>query len=236
MRGGTKIFFFNVFFDVGLSPHARGNLIVKAAKDPFIRPIPACAGEPQQQWVQSYRLWAYPRMRGGTAGVLMPALVLTGLSPHARGNRHIHCGCNLLHGPIPACAGKPIQAVSSVTSTGAYPRMRGGTQINFAIPYFFKGLSPHARGNRLDQLVNGRFGGPIPACAGEPIEPHEVVIIGWAYPRMRGGTVLGFLLFPRVLGLSPHARGNRSIVGVPEVFYGPIPACAGEPSQSLRGM
>ncbi len=50
-----------------------------------------------------------------------------------------------------------------------------------------------------------------------------------AYPRMRGGTWWSNRVDCKVMGLSPHARGNRQGQYFGHTFHGPIPACAGEP-------
>ena len=80
---------------------------------------------------------------------------------------------------------------------------------------------------RADQVR--RRPGPIPASAGEPRPlAHNGFIVG-AYPRQRGGTLVGnddVSLFP---GLSPPARGNQDALDRIARRLGPIPASAGEP-------
>ena len=49
------------------------------------------------------------------------------------------------------------------------------------------------------------------------------------YPRLCGGTVLGFVIGICGGGLSPPVRGNRSRSGYCCLAMGSIPACAGEP-------
>ena len=71
--------------------------------------------------------------------------------------------------------------------------------------------------------------GPIPARAGEPL-PCLVVRDGTgAYPRSRGGTMIGGAPVEVVMGLSPLARGNLFRQSFPLIDTGPIPARAGEP-------
>ncbi len=86
MRGGTRCDIRRVICDLGLSPHARGNLIVIIVVALVAGPIPACAGEPWCIHRRSICAGAYPRMRGGTIHVLLIDELTLGLSPHARGN------------------------------------------------------------------------------------------------------------------------------------------------------
>ena len=91
------------------------------------------------------------------------------------------------------------------------------------------GLSPLARGNQGNRHNLGRRYGPIPARAGEPLDPRLGQSQCRAYPRSRGGTIDEAMPFPVAKGLSPLARGNRAGVIVDNVSRGPIPARAGEP-------
>ena len=66
--------------------------------------------------------------------------------------------------------------------------MRGGTFFGVGKCLQAQGLSPHARGNLGLAGRSALDRGPIPACAGEPPGRAVAVVVGWAYPRMRGGT------------------------------------------------
>jgi hypothetical protein len=178
-------------------------------KQHLILCVPACAGEPRPRGSLAPDAGAYPRMRGGTAKLFDVGLVFGGLSPHARGNRRVVRIRFKWVGPIPACAGEPGPAALSFVPIWAYPRMRGGTSPPLAPPVWLLGLSPHARGNPLQAVSVPVLPGPIPACAGEPPPSVHSGAVGWAYPRMRGGTCELTGDDPALLGLSPHARGNR---------------------------
>ncbi len=231
MRGGTLLAFASASVRMGLSPHARGNRACQREDNACGGPIPACAGEPCCQCFRCFTQRAYPRIRGGTCLFSTLAALLGGLSPHARGNRkHVRKAARL-PGPIPACAGEP-QCESQRRWPGwAYPRMRGGTAETIAGTEANKGLSPHARGNPMVSFLVMRLPGPIPACAGEPNHRKSKRLFHRAYPRMRGGTAVLFLTNRRFWGPSPHARGNPSGRVRFRAFYGPIPACAGEPKK-----
>ena len=169
-------------------------------------------------------------MRGGTYSRIDIPCPAAGLSPHARGNLIGHRLRDLGQGPIPACAGEPHRSRPTRGPSGAYPRMRGGTISPLHGRRLRKGLSPHARGNLPGQLARNLHCGPIPACAGEPQSPARCGHGRGAYPRMRGGTKLANALSLFAEGLSPHARGNPTVILLQVWPCGPIPACAGEPS------
>ncbi len=127
MRGGTARQQPARQLVMGLSPHARGNPASKGCSINSLGPIPACAGEPADLMHGSTSPWAYPRMRGGTIALSPEGTDLMGLSPHARGNQHVHWVVAAGQGPIPACAGEPWSTSWHSQKSRAYPRMRGGT-------------------------------------------------------------------------------------------------------------
>ncbi len=235
MRGGTWCCCPAPCWAWGLSPHARGNLAVKAHFSRWTGPIPACAGEPQGRVSRRQIFGAYPRMRGGTVRRDSRPRWGGGLSPHARGNHVLLTFTLKPQGPIPACAGEPGHLTVHIDGAGAYPRMRGGTASVGHVETVGQGLSPHARGNLGCARLYAAFLGPIPACAGEPSHPRPPPPWPRAYPRMRGGTYMNFLLGVFPWGLSPHARGNPVRLWQCQLVRGPIPACAGEPRSASSG-
>ncbi len=155
----------------GLSPHARGKLVIRSASAFSCGPIPACAGETKSWCGVAAFARAYPRMRGGNGFRAVRFADLGGLSPHARGKLRGLCQQAQAAGPIPACAGETLPRSSFPACAGAYPRMRGG---NFSVmPWaaLMAGLSPHARGKRVSPDAKDTLSGPIPACAGETRKP-----------------------------------------------------------------
>ncbi len=107
MRGGTAVTSGTSLTGKGLSPHARGNLLLQPDGSPDQGPIPACAGEPATSAPPRCCGGAYPRMRGGTRPASCWRWLLAGLSPHARGNLSRYLVPLAVFGPIPACAGEP---------------------------------------------------------------------------------------------------------------------------------
>ncbi len=71
----------------GLSPLARGNHGVRAARVRQLGPIPARAGQPARRHTKGLGSRAYPRSRGATTGEWADFSGDEGLSPLARGNR-----------------------------------------------------------------------------------------------------------------------------------------------------
>ena len=140
----------------GLSPHERGNLLVKMRVSFRAGPIPARAGQPLERDRQLVRIGAYPRTSGATGGIVEIDAALKGLSPHERGNREGRVKMKEVFGPIPARAGQPPTRYFPTPTPRAYPRTSGATH------------SPHERGNPSSTDSEGRTPGPIPARAGQP--------------------------------------------------------------------
>ena len=235
-RGGTTPVAAVAYWNEGLSPLARGNLAPPSDLDLSQGPIPARAGEPQSPESLCRNTGAYPRSRGGTTPSRFGRRCYRGLSPLARGNRSKNQARTAPKGPIPARAGEPPTMFGGNGTTRAYPRSRGGTR---ALRYFAstpRGLSPLARGNRLQASISQLQPGPIPARAGEPGLHHWRRSQTRAYPRSRGGTLYSLSRPNRPKGLSPLARGNLTEIQGNHLALGPIPARAGEPltPNSLR--
>ena len=213
----------------GLSPRVRGNLPAAGTRRRFAGSIPACAGEPRIRRRRRARCRVYPRVCGGTAGAEVRPSSARGLSPRVRGN---HVGVEAdadLDGSIPACAGEPPAARTPPSAARVYPRVCGGTGVVGARRSRPRGLSPRVRGNRAGDPAPRRGRGSIPACAGEPAASRSSRRRDRVYPRVCGGTWLGWRGGDCAEGLSPRVRGNRARAGSRAEQIGSIPACAGEP-------
>ena len=196
-----------------------------------------------------------------------------GLSPRVRGNRSPGSEVEFLAGSIPACAGEPGAVPVGCRRLRVYPRVCGGTEAATVSSMTSLGLSPRVRGNP-GQPAGFRFEqGSIPACAGEPAHRRRAGRVERVYPRVCGANLCRYVLmlvvygsipacagepphrapeannrrvYPRVcggtitlwcpaqssMGLSPRVRGNllhRQRHGRGE---GSIPACAGEPDDA----
>ena len=95
------------------------------------------------------------------------------------------------------------------------------------------GLSPRVRGNPGSIGTRCLAWGPIPACAGQPSGGCVGPSKSGAYPRVCGATADRYYATALHEGLSPRVRGNLYVARANVVRFGPIPACAGQPSASL---
>ena len=85
------------------------------------------------------------------------------------------------------------------------------------------------RGNLAASAGSPRYGGSIPAYAGEPLSGNSSGCAGTVYPRVCGGTPGRSRQAERGAGLSPRMRGNPPRVSLKTRPKGSIPAYAGEP-------
>ena len=191
--------------------------------------IPACAGEPSTKAAAIPRAVVYPRVCGGTQGDGLKGDLARGLSPRVRGNLWGESRWPICSGSIPACAGEPPLPPLVGGKYGVYPRVCGGTQMVARLWTPEQGLSPRVRGNRGVDPGPGVGGRSIPACAGEPPSVCGWTSLSRVYPRVCGGTTVGFQQSVVHRGLSPRVRGNRAPPDARRKCTGSIPACAGEP-------
>ena len=130
---------------------------------------------------------------------------------------------------IPACTGKPRSRSFRSRASRDYPRMHGETSWEDGSTSHDEGLSPHARGNPRAGREREDHGGTIPACTGKPRVCRPWLASLEDYPRMHGETISAVYEPVFALGLSPHARGNRSPRPRRQVAVRTIPACTGKP-------
>ena len=157
-----------------------------------------------------------------------------GLSPRVRGNPLQMRLMVHNRGSIPACAGEPKNTARFDGMMPVYPRVCGGTSLTICCTACTAGLSPRVRGNRHVVIDSCALPGSIPACAGEPSIWSAAIAASSVYPRVCGGTILPPNVEACNRGLSPRVRGNRSWRVMQPSYGRSIPACAGEPRQSVR--
>ena len=193
----------------GLSPRVRGNQPPADFPGGQTRSIPACAGEPCRCIAPNRRGRVYPRVCGGTAYRWAYWGHRAGLSPRVRGNRRGWPPRRHPAGSIPACAGEPRQKAQAARASEVYPRVCGGTPLQYRQHHLHEGLSPRVRGNRARDSRYFLHPGSIPACAGEPERLPSPATLPWVYPRVCGGTYADPAARRAEEGLSPRVRGNR---------------------------
>ena len=192
----------------GLSPRVRGNRSPNHWSFCWFGSIPACAGEPYADDGLLLPGRVYPRVCGGTSGRGCVRPERSGLSPRVRGNLGREHPVRLRERSIPACAGEPAGLVWPGRAGEVYPRVCGGTTLEWLGPHVAWGLSPRVRGNQVGSSSRRMFFGSIPACAGEPVAAGAVRRLEGVYPRVCGGTAWTFAMSAWLIGLSPRVRGN----------------------------
>ena len=154
------------------------------------------AGEPPSLSDRECMMRVYPRVCGGTSIRSRRAAREAGLSPRVRGNQLALLWGESASGSIPACAGEPATPRQTSHAWWVYPRVCGGTRDTSTDISCMVGLSPRVRGNRSFREFARSDQGSIPACAGEPGRPCGRLSMTWVYPRVCGGTWIGFLDHP----------------------------------------
>ena len=141
---------------------------------------------------------------------------------------------------IPVCAGEPRIGGAPSKRKWVYPRVCGGTAVISAQGRSHAGLSPCVRGNRKPAELLPISERSIPVCAGEPTSIPQIQRFIKVYPRVCGGTRVGWRNLNDEWGLSPCVRGNPDRSSPNALSVRSIPVCAGEPRTSTgwypRGM
>ena len=194
---------------MGLSPHRRGNPCTTRSARCWPGSIPAQAGEPHSWRRSPGAPQVYPRTGGGTVKSTGTGFAVAGLSPHRRGNRIRASKLQKCTRSIPAQAGEPMNYCRRARKIWVYPRTGGGTIYIRDHATTRKGLSPHRRGNPIQNPIPKPALRSIPAQAGEPNPRIETTEMYEVYPRTGGGTHELLSPRPQNLGLSPHRRGNH---------------------------
>ncbi len=207
LRGGSTYSLKRRVCQCGLSPPTRGIRWGWAHEDGPIRSIPAYAGDPTSTRRLPRGWWVYPRLRGGSRLRSSSSLSSVGLSPPTRGIQIALPQPLPRIGSIPAYAGDPDDSGIITNAIEVYPRLRGGSALLIGWAISTTGLSPPTRGIQPAPPAPTCTGRSIPAYAGDPTthvhhEHHNEV-----YPRLRGGSIVGWSSPSIVMGLSPPTRG-----------------------------
>ena len=130
----------------GLSPRVRGKQSIWRNARMIDRSIPACAGEAASSSRPTLPSPVYPRVCGGSTGVVAGQHRRQGLSPRVRGKRGYVLEAHARVGSIPACAGEALSGVGNCRKIGVYPRVCGGSALSDWSAPPARGLSPRVRG------------------------------------------------------------------------------------------
>ena len=233
LRGGSIIKRDGLPSLVGLSPPTRGIRCQAAGWRDRRRSIPAYAGDPGRRGQGAVQGQVYPRLRGGSRGVMpLPELGM-GLSPPTRGIPRPRSAPKGHARSIPAYAGDPLAPVFTISGARVYPRLRGGSPESVTREIYGSGLSPPTRGIHRWAVLIPLCYRSIPAYAGDPTKPEEATEWATVYPRLRGGSIRNSRAAVLYVGLSPPTRGIRMQAQCRPLGYGSIPAYAGDPNDAL---
>ncbi len=156
-----------------------------------------------------------------------------GLSPLARGTHPEINGDGAFTRFIPAGAGNTSNCCNGQRSHAVYPRWRGEHCLGGGSAQPRNGLSPLARGTRIESCVNSRRPRFIPAGAGNTHSLARLNQLSPVYPRWRGEHSEYFADLFTDRGLSPLARGTRGNSFLDAALLRFIPAGAGNTLPSL---
>ena len=194
--------------------------------------IPAYAGNTWNRQRQASPCWDHPRVCGEHAVLNSDALPFTGSSPRMRGTLLHHALALASGGIIPAYAGNTCETCEGSSDGGDHPRVCGEHGCNLYHRGGLPGSSPRMRGTHDVPWHNRRYGGIIPAYAGNTPRPDPWTGFPGDHPRVCGehqSSVVNRIVNG---GSSPRMRGTqvrRAFAGAPP---GIIPAYAGN---TLRG-
>ena len=132
--------------DPGLSPLARGTLLLRWRFSLAQRFIPAGAGNSSSFFDVRKISAVYPRWRGELSFPMQNAAFLAGLSPLARGTQWQAGNMKTTERFIPAGAGNSSSCSGTSVEVSVYPRWRGELVCSCWGVAAIAGLSPLARG------------------------------------------------------------------------------------------
>ena len=174
-------------------------------------------------------------MRGEYASRSMPAALIAGPPPRARGIlRHLSM-LGMVSGTTPACAGNTTDCQSRMSFGGGHPRVRGEYWCARLCLTRRLGPPPRARGIRtLHKTARTRLG-TTPACAGNTGRSLGLLGSSGDHPRVRGEYFSPSSSHSTWKGPPPRARGIRRVGADDFAGVGTTPACAGNTSSSPCG-
>ncbi len=195
----------------GLSPLARGTHRCNGCGRSAGRFIPAGAGNTTPVTQYFHIVTVYPRWRGEHGSDFFTIDIFFGLSPLARGTPTVNFSARVTGRFIPAGAGNTSSGRLIAIIRSVYPRWRGEHPSWRHSVNLLRGLSPLARGTRLE-ITNERSDPAV-------------------YPRWRGEHSSASSHPASADGLSPLARGTRMTFVWDEPRPRFIPAGAGNTSR-----
>ena len=153
----------------GSSPRVRGTLHVHDVRGGLRGIIPACAGNTTGSFPPAWCRWDHPRVCGEHVFTIPGHIPAWGSSPRVRGtHRRMRLGHPRM-GIIPACAGNTSHPSTPSWIRRDHPRVCGEHPVTLLHIDLRPGSSPRVRGTHDHGDAFERFGGIIPACAGNTL-------------------------------------------------------------------
>ena len=175
-----------VICGAGSSPQARGTRSNRTSLMPYVRFIPAGAGNTRVIFGGCKNRAVHPRRRGEHISTRPQPHTPVGSSPQARGT-HASAPTNVvIYRFIPAGAGNTEGHGHRVEEDPVHPRRRGEHIVTAAYQHSEIGSSPQARGTltiATAPRICSRF---IPAGAGNTLRLHPRSLKMSVHPRRRG--------------------------------------------------
>ncbi len=238
IRGAARLPVVDVRRHQGPSPHTRGSLADWLNAATTFGSIPAYAGQPINESLNSGDGRVHPRIRGAAITYASVPSGTQGPSPHTRGSLPRGSRFGECPGSIPAYAGQPLALPVEERPRRVHPRIRGAARQREGQGCQEPGPSPHTRGSPSKNRRYTRASGSIPAYAGQPAARRRRSARRRVHPRIRGAAILLQRHHFGAQGPSPHTRGSQPVQVRVDPQAGSIPAYAGQPfrtSPAARG-
>ena len=189
---------------------------------------PACAGKSIKKSVKLQRGGDHPRVCGEKFRFLLVRRCFRGSPPRVRGKVLLYCYGLSQVGITPACAGKSLCKIMSVTPSRDHPRVCGEKVQNDTLLRTQKGSPPRVRGKARSHAQLDNDTGITPACAGKRPAAAAPVWGRRDHPRVCGEKLCSLLLLRCYLGSPPRVRGKVPFQYALSSLLGITPACAGK--------
>ena len=192
----------------GSSPQARGTVEPSNRARPFLRFIPAGAGNGCSARIEAGVEPVHPRRRGERSPLTRVGGDHDGSSPQARGTAGTNLSAYDSLRFIPAGAGNGAEAAKAAAHEAVHPRRRGERSRTGTSARKASGSSPQARGTGRELARPRHHLRFIPAGAGNGSSATKSVSASPVHPRRRGERDLVDSDVTVASGSSPQARGT----------------------------
>ena len=209
----------------GSSPRLRGTLLHNHRLFPYLRFIPAPAGNSSIRPPTPTPV--HPRACGELISILEPTTPIIGSSPRLRGTRRNHGSRTIVGRFIPAPAGNSQVIADPNSINTVHPRACGELPNSSIGPRSLIGSSPRLRGTQQQPKGHSDADRFIPAPAGNSLRAPRPRAGHPVHPRACGELIIAGNCDPPHFGSSPRLRGTPLGAGDSADLGRFIPAPAG---------